>query len=121
MRFSSESLGNSFIGLRSSHGTTVRKMPSAQPGFLIERDIRVAMRDGVELAVNAYRPPGEGRVPVVMSVMPYGKDALPDRIGMFFMRLAGVRFGTLDCSPWTGFEAPDPVFWTQAGYAVVQA
>ncbi|HEV8020627.1 MAG TPA: CocE/NonD family hydrolase [Candidatus Lustribacter sp.] len=79
------------------------------------------MRDGVELSVNAYRPPGEGRVPVVMSVTPYGKDALPDRIGMLFMRLAGVRFGTLDCSPWTGFEAPDPAFWTQAGYAVVQA
>jgi uncharacterized protein len=37
------------------------------------------------------------------------------------MRLAGVRFGRLDCSRWTGFEAPDPMFWTAAGYAVVQA
>jgi hypothetical protein len=40
---------------------------------------------------------------------------------MIFMRLAGVRFGRLDCSCWTGFESPDPVFWTAAGYVVVQA
>jgi putative CocE/NonD family hydrolase len=39
---------------------------------------------------------------------------------MALMRLAGVRFGTLECSRWTGFEAPDPLFWTRAGYAVVQ-
>jgi predicted acyl esterase len=93
----------------------------AQPPFLVERDIRVPMRDGIELALNVYRPHGAERVPVVMSVTPYGKDALPDRIGMTFMRLAGVRFGRLDCSRWTGFEAPDPLFFTNAGYAVVQA
>jgi hypothetical protein len=40
---------------------------------------------------------------------------------MTLMRLAGVRFGRLDCSHWTGFEAPDPLFWTRAGFAVVQA
>jgi predicted acyl esterase len=38
-----------------------------------------------------------------------------------FMRFAGVRFGRLECSRWTGFESPDPVFWTAAGYVVVQA
>jgi hypothetical protein len=37
------------------------------------------------------------------------------------MRLAGVRFGALHCSSWTGFEAPDPLFWSRAGYAVIQA
>jgi predicted acyl esterase len=56
-----------------------------------------------------------------MSVTPYGKDKLPDRIAAFFMRLAGVKFGRLNCSRLTGFESPDPVYWMQQGYAVVQA
>jgi hypothetical protein len=37
------------------------------------------------------------------------------------MRLTGVRFGHLACSKWTGFEAPDPLFWTRAGFVVIQA
>ena len=90
-------------------------------GATLDRDVAVAMRDGTHLMVNVFRPAGERPAPVVMSVTPYGKDAMPDRIGMTFMRLAGVRFGRLQCSRWTGFEAPDPVFWTAAGYVVVQA
>ena len=58
---------------------------------------------------------------MVASVTPYGKDALPDRLGLAFLRLAGVRFGRLAPSRWTGPESPDPLFWTAAGYAVVQA
>jgi predicted acyl esterase len=79
------------------------------------------MRDGAHLMVNVFRPAGERPSPVVMSVTLYCNDAMPDRVGMTFMRIAGVRFGRLQCSRWTGFEAPDPVFWTAAGYAVVQA
>jgi uncharacterized protein len=80
------------------------------------------MRDGVRLSANVFRSVDAGiRAPVILSITPYGKDAMPDRSGMFFMRLAGVRFGHLDCSHWTGFEAPDPVFWTAAEYVVVQA
>lgn len=89
--------------------------------LIVERDVRVVMRDGIALSANVYRPTGPPRVPVVMSVTPYGKHKTPDRWGMLFMRLAGVRFGKLDCSRWTSFEAPDPRFWTEAGYAVVQA
>ncbi len=59
--------------------------------------------------------------PVIMSVTPYGKDKLPDRLANFFMRLSGVKFGKLNCSRLTGFESPDPVYWVQQGYAVVQA
>jgi predicted acyl esterase len=61
---------------------------------LFERDIAVPMRDGTRLRANVFRPAGERRVPALMSVTPYGKDKLPDRLGMFFMRLAGIRFGT---------------------------
>jgi putative CocE/NonD family hydrolase len=37
------------------------------------------------------------------------------------MRLSGVKFGKLNCSRLTGFESPDPVYWVQQGYAVLQA
>lgn len=85
------------------------------------RDLAVPMRDGVHLFANVYRPAQGGSHPVIMSVTPYGKDKLPDRVSSFFMRLSGVKFGKLDFSRLTGFESPDPVYWVQQGYAVVQA
>jgi len=87
----------------------------------IERDLAVPMRDRVRLFVNLFRPAAEGEYPVIMSVTPYGKDNLPDRVGTFFMRLSGVKFGNLNCSRLTGFESPHPVYWVRQGYAVVQA
>jgi predicted acyl esterase len=86
--------------------------------MIVERDVPVPMSDGITLRVNVFRP--EGVVPVVMSMTAYGKDNAPDRIGMLAMRAAGVRFGHLNCSRLTGFESPDPQFWVDHGYAVVQ-
>src|SRR5260221_12960827 len=90
-------------------------------GVTLDRDVPVTLGDGVRLIANVFRPPSPGPAPVLMSVTPYGKDVLPDRISMLLMRLSGVQFGTLDCSNWTGFESPDPLFWATAGYVVVQA
>jgi uncharacterized protein len=87
----------------------------------MERDLAVPMRDGVHLLVNLFRPEADRPYPVIMSVTPYGKDKLPDRLAAFFMRLSGVKFGKLNCSRLTGFESPDPVYWVQQGYAVLQA
>jgi predicted acyl esterase len=61
----------------------------------IEGDLAVPMRDGVRLFANLYKPASDARYPVIMSVTPYGKDKLPDRVANFFMRLSGVKFGTL--------------------------
>ncbi len=91
------------------------------PGIVLERDVLVTMPDGVRLAANVFRPAKAGAYPAILSATPYGKDILPDRRFMFFMRLAGVRFGKLNCSRWTGFEAPDPIYWVRRGYAVAQA
>ena len=74
----------------------------------MERDLAVPMRDGVLLFANLFRPSADGSYPVIMSVTTHGKDKLPDRLTTFFMRLSGVRFGKLNCSRLTGFEAPDP-------------
>jgi predicted acyl esterase len=103
---------------------TVQRQPRSKRitrDVTLERDVSVRMSDGVQLVANVFHSFEPRRAPVVMSVTPYGKDTLPDRRGMLFMRLSGVRFGQLDCSAWTGFEAPDPLFWVRAGYTVVQA
>src|SRR5258708_9077603 len=97
------------------------RSPRPVPGIRFDRDVPVTMRDGTRLMTNVLRPEPDGRYPVVMSVTPYGKDVLPDRIQMLLMRLSGVRFGKLNCSNWTGFEAPDPLFWTTAGFSAGQA
>ena len=89
--------------------------------MILERNIPVPMRDGVRLFVNLFRPAADGPWAVIMSVTPYSKDKLPDRLGEFFMRLSGVKFGKLNRSRFAGFESPDPAHWVENGYAVVQA
>ncbi|QXJ23846.1 CocE/NonD family hydrolase [Actinomadura graeca] len=43
-------------------------------GVAADKDVRVVMRDGVELAVDVFRPDGDGRYPALLSYSPYGKD-----------------------------------------------
>jgi len=87
------------------------------------RDLPVEVRDGTTLRVNVVLPAGSGRFPVLMSAHPYGKDDLPRRRGRGYRvsiqyrmlrQTSVVRFSTL-----TGWEAPDPAWWTAQGYAVV--
>jgi uncharacterized protein len=86
------------------------------------RDLPVVLRDGTTLRVNVVLPAGGGRFPVLMSAHPYGKDELPRRRGRGYRvsvqyrmlrQTSVVRFSAL-----TGWEAPDPAWWTQHGYAV---
>lgn len=44
------------------------------PGFNFEADVRIPMRDGVELAANIFRPAGDGPWPVILCRTPYGKQ-----------------------------------------------
>ena len=76
-------------------------------GIRFERDVAVPMRDGATLRANVFRPAEGKRVPVLLSVTPYGKDKLPDRIGNFFMWLAGVRFGV----DWSAIAYLDETTW----------
>jgi uncharacterized protein len=96
------------------------------PGaVLVERDVPVRTRDGTILRVNVHRPPTDEPVPVLMSAHPYGKDKLPRLSGRrahvsmqyrLMRQTAPVSHSTL-----TGWEAPDPEWWVQRGYAVVNA
>jgi uncharacterized protein len=61
----------------------------------VELDVPVPMRDGIVLRANVFRPAGDGRFPVLLTRLPYGKD-LP-----------------------LGSAVLDPVQATRRGYAVV--
>ncbi|MCC6819307.1 MAG: CocE/NonD family hydrolase, partial [Verrucomicrobia subdivision 3 bacterium] len=41
--------------------------------LIFEPDVKVPMRDGVQLAANIWRPKAEGRYPVILMRSPYGK------------------------------------------------
>ncbi|WP_229382216.1 CocE/NonD family hydrolase [Microbacterium schleiferi] len=98
---------------------------TAEPDWMVERDIPVTVRDGTVLRVNVFRPRGDEPVPVIMSAHPYGKDQVPARAKN--RRAINPQYrimpqpGRVGISAWTGWEAPDPAFWVPRGYAVVNA
>jgi predicted acyl esterase len=56
----------------SARATTIRgPLPD---GIILDQDIRIRMRDGVELAADVYRPAAEGRYPGILSMSPYIKE-----------------------------------------------
>ena len=96
----------------------------ADGSVVVENNQPVATRDGTILRVNVYRPPGGGRVPVIMCAHPYGKDRLPGqkrggRWKVSFQYRILRQTGTVRFSSLTTWEAPDPAWWAGHGYAVV--
>jgi predicted acyl esterase len=97
----------------------------APPDVVREHDVEVRMRDGVILRVNVYRPAGDGPFPVILSVHPYGKDAVPTKTRRgwklsFQFRIMN-QSEPLQISDLTSWEAPDPAWWVSRGYAVINA
>jgi predicted acyl esterase/ketosteroid isomerase-like protein len=89
---------------------------STENGLTIERNISVRLRDGVCIWIDLYRPEGDkGQhdLPVLLGWSPYGKHNTSDRLPW---PESGVSTGWI--SPYTAFEAPDPLFWCPQGYAV---
>ncbi len=44
--------------------------------MIFEKDVAIAVRDGTVLYANVFRPPEDGRYPVVVSFDVYGKDTI---------------------------------------------
>ena len=51
-----------------------REVSLTTASIAVDFDVPTPMRDGVVLRANVYRPAGEGRWPVIVSRLPYGKD-----------------------------------------------
>ena len=60
------------VGALLVHAVLAADAPPA--GFTFEADVRIPMRDGVELAANIFRPAGDGPWPVILCRTPYGKQ-----------------------------------------------
>lgn len=85
--------------------------------ILIAHDVGYKLRDGVTVYADVLRPPN-GRVPALICWSPFGKqfngtDSLnlmaPYNLGLPHDALSGLE----------KFEAPDPAFWVDKGYAVI--
>jgi putative CocE/NonD family hydrolase len=86
------------------------------PEFVSERDVYVAMRDGVRLCVDIYRPKTDGKVPVLLAFAVYNKDMMAPEIAQALPPQPA--FAPL----WTGYlESGDTRFLTSRGYAHVVA
>ncbi|MGA2108258.1 MAG: CocE/NonD family hydrolase [Syntrophorhabdales bacterium] len=86
--------------------------------IVFERDVAVPLRDGAVIYVDIFRPAGASRVPAVLACSPYGKGGGYQSLDQF-PRRAGVPVSAL--SNLQTWEGPDPAYWCDHGYAVVNA
>lgn len=85
-------------------------------GLLIERNVVITLRDGINIYADVYRPDGpmgeEGLAPII-GYGPYGKHTTP----RIYSETSGVDPQWV--SQYAGFEAVDPAWWCPRGYAIV--
>jgi predicted acyl esterase len=95
-----------------------------EDGFVFERDVALAMSDGVVLRANVFRPAAPGRYPVVMAMGAYGKDVhFEDAFNPQWQVLKRI-YPELDSNGSTGrflrWEVVDPERWVPDGFVVIQ-
>jgi predicted acyl esterase len=100
-------------------GSVLRKGGSPLPCDIeCSRDVAVPMRDGILIYVDIYRPTGDAEVPAIVAWTPFSKaggyhtlDLYPGRFDIPESALSGLQT----------WEGPDPAYWCDHGYAVVNA
>lgn len=84
--------------------------------FIMEKDVALTLRDGTRIYLDIYRPSATAKdLGVLLAWGPYGKHNTKAQL----WPNAEVEAGWI--SAHTGFEAPDPAYWCQRGYAVAYA
>ncbi len=78
--------------------------------ILQERDIPIKLRDSVTIYTDIYRPVNGVKVPAIISWSPYGKQVPQNASnGVPQEAVSGLQ----------KFEGPDPAYWCNHGYAVI--
>lgn len=84
--------------------------------IILERDVAIVLRDGVTIYTDVFRPADEEKHPAIMAMSPYGKeigtqwlDDTPNHAGVPMKATSGLQ----------KFEGPDPAYWCEHGYAVI--
>ena len=91
--------------------------------MIIERDVAIAMDDGIQLKADIYRPEGSVPVPVIMTLGPYGKGVrYQDHYAASWSWMTSRHPDILSGSAhrWLTWETVDPEIWVPWGYAVVR-
>lgn len=88
--------------------------------IVYESDVAVKMRDGITIYTDIYRPTGPDRVPAIIAWGNFGKKASNENnrvVGSKMFGLSPLVFPLV--SGLEKFEGPDPAYWCDHGYAVV--
>lgn len=96
---------------------------NAAPDMIMERDVPIPMDDGIVLRADVYRPKVEAKVPVVLTMGPYGKGLrYQDGYSPQWKWLIEKHPEILDGSTgsYLTWETVDPEKWVPSGYAVVR-
>ena len=83
-------------------------------GMIIDYDVGVPMRDGKKIYADIFHPGTEGKYPVIIGWGPYGKH---DHGKIRKIVNNGLEDHVFN--EYTGFEAPDPVYWCNNGYIII--
>ncbi|MCA1226650.1 CocE/NonD family hydrolase [Saccharopolyspora sp. 6M] len=83
---------------------------------VLEKDVAVALRDGVTIYVDVLRPTGAEPVPVLVAWSPYGKGQGTSASVRGVFGMVGLDDGIV--SGLEKFEGPDPAYWCAQGYAI---
>lgn len=103
--------------IRLKAGTVRREGAMPLPcDILLDRDVAITLRDGTKIYADVFRPVKEGKYPAIMAWSPYGKeiggqmlDDVPCRAGVPITATSGLE----------RFEGPDPAYWVNQGYAII--
>jgi uncharacterized protein len=92
-------------------------------GMRIDWDVPIAMDDGLVLRADVFRPPAEGRYPVILSYGPYAKglafqDGYPSAWERMVRLHPDVAAGSSNL--YQSWEVVDPEKWVPEGYACVR-
>lgn len=84
--------------------------------IIFERDVPIKLRDGVTIYTDIFRPNDDKPHPAIIAMSPYGKeigsqwlDDTPNHAGIPVCATSGLQ----------KFEGPDPAYWCNHGYAII--
>ena len=92
-------------------------------GMRIDWDVPITMDDGIVLRADIFRPPAEGRYPVILSYGPYAKGlAFQEGYKGLWDRLVQAAPEVLEGSSnkYQNWELVDPEKWVPDGYACLR-
>ena len=92
-------------------------------GMRIEWDVPIPMDDGLVLRADIFRPPQDGKYPVILTYGPYGKglafqEGYPDQWRRMSEQHPDVLEGSTN--KYQNWEVPDPEKWVPHGYVCVR-